>query len=106
MPSLAEYLHGFIAEAQSGTAGLADELAALKKREQEIEGRLSAAREAAQRGRSYLPMSGLDRYCPRCCVFEGRLQQPLKAIGGGTRLVDHFRCERCAFEYELDAGLS
>lgn len=102
MPSIPEYLHQFARQAQVDTSGLQSELLQIEARKQEIERKLEAARLAAQRASSFISGSGLDLYCPRCWIFDGRPQSQLRSIPSDKRRVDLYRCNVCEYEYEVE----
>ena len=101
MPSIAQYLQDFVNEASRPTPDLEQELRQIEARKQEIERKLQIAHLALDRAGRFVAMSGPNRYCPRCWVFDER-HNIIDPIGGGTREYDLFRCRVCRTEYEIN----
>ena len=102
MPSLVEYLHDFVRQAQFGAPELEQKLRDIQARKIEIERKLNTARVAGEREINFIAILGLDRQCPRCWIEEEHRSR-LSPMQGGARGIDYFRCDVCNYEYELSA---
>ncbi|MBM3545968.1 MAG: hypothetical protein FJX54_03365 [Alphaproteobacteria bacterium] len=82
---------------------LKKELEDIKARQAEIEAQLSTADIAHQRAMSFPGQIGADYACPDCWV-SGRRGATMRAIGGGGRREDRFRCNSCDQVFALPSG--
>jgi hypothetical protein len=101
MPSLAEYLHHFADSYSRKAPQLEAELSEVETRKREIEKELNAAHLALDRAGRFIPVSGLQRYCPHCWILHERTAT-LRSVPSNRPRVDLYRCNGCDFEYEVE----
>lgn len=94
----ASMAHDLAKQKGAKAARLERERSDLRAQLAKVEGEISIAKDASTRAETY-PIVGSETICPVCWI-NGK-QSYVRAIGGGTREHDLFRCGGCNDTFEV-----
>ena len=85
---------------QYRAADIERELAKIEAQKAKLQAEFHTANLAHERLSRFVPILGGDLQCPRCWINH-ETRAALRAIGGGAKQIDNFRCNTCNETFAL-----